>query len=326
MFSKRRHFGSDFFCWLCNTTHVGPLRYTDFRPEAPHRGTLLTHADYVALCLAERVQPSTLLASPGATLMTIAIDAMHAGDLGPSQDVIGSLFWLEITNKAWYRTNAAGLRALNNQLALYYRANPELDPTKLSTSQIRSRLPGYPCLKAKAGVTRHLVGFALTLAARHAHGDGDRAPFSFRATSRLAPRVDEYRRLVLELFSGLNEYTLATDEEAYDIAACKRGMYRYLQSLRGLNVLWRHGAPAADHAVMPWHIRQKAHLLQHLVEDQLKRWGSPRRFWCYGDESFVGAMKDLAGRSKHPSTLELVVMQKLQVFCGVHAWLEGHRL
>ena len=326
VFGCRRHYSSDSFCWLCDATFVGLLRYTDFRSEAEHRRTLLTHDRYVAHCLAERMQPSSIFSCPGTTLMSIAIDTMHAGDLGSFQDAIGSLFWLEITNKALYRTNAIGLRALNHELALYYRANPEFDPTKLTLPQLRSRQPGYPCLKAKAGVTRHLVGFALTLAARHAHGDGERPPFSFRATYRLAPHAAEYRRLVLECFSGLNEYLQNTKEDEYDIQSCQRGMYQYLQSLQALNVLWRRDAPAEDHGAMPWHIRKKKnHLLQHLVEDHLERWGSPRRFWCYGDESYVGAIKTLASRSKHPHTLERVVMEKLKVFCGVHAWLERNR-
>ena len=54
----------------------------------------------------------------------------------------------------------------------------------------------------------------------------------------------------------------------------------------------------------PFHLRLKAHLLQHLVEDQLDMWGSPSLFWCYGDENFIGAMKETAAKSKHPHTLE----------------------
>eukprot|EP00959_Pyramimonas_sp_CCMP1952_P130923 2737565-Pyramimonas_sp.AAC.1 len=38
---------------------------------------------------------------------------------------------------------------------------------------------------------------------------------------------------------------------------------------------------------MPFHCRQKMHLLQHLVEDQLSLFGPPKDFSCYldrGDE------------------------------------------
>ena len=38
-------------------------------------------------------------------------------------------------------------------------------------------------------------------------------------------------------------------------------------------------------------------MLQHVVEDQLDLWGSPRLFWCYCDENFIGVIKNIAGRS-----------------------------
>ncbi len=45
---------------------------------------------------------------------------------------------------------------------------------------------------------------------------------------------------------------------------------------------------------MPFHIRPKAHLLQHLVQDKVPLFGAPSGFWGYGDEAFVGALKALS--------------------------------
>ena len=135
------------------------------------------------------------------------------------------------------------MRALNRQLKLYYRANPGLTPIQLTMAQVRSREPGYPHLKAKAAQTRHLAGFSLILARRHAMGDATRPPFGFRRGSRYADRVEGYRRLVVELFEGLNEYYVGTEEAAYDVNACKRGVYKYLRSLGELNAIWREGVP-----------------------------------------------------------------------------------
>ena len=164
----------------------------------------------------------------------------------------------------------------------------------------------------------------MILARRHVMGDASRGPFSFKPTSRLAERVGDDRKLVVDVFEGLNEYDIGTDEDTYDVNACKRGGYKYLRSLSALNLMWREGVPDEQQRALPWHLRPKCHEYQHLLEEQLERWGSPRRFWCYGDEAFVGAIKEVAGRSKHPHTLEEVVMKKMQIFAGVHAWLEAN--
>ncbi len=62
-------------------------------------------------------------------------------------------------------------------------------------------------------------------------------------------------------------------------------------------------------------------MLDHLVRHQLRLWGNPRNSWCYGDESYVGALKALAAASHHPATLEQVVMGKMTICAGVHAQL-----
>jgi hypothetical protein len=68
-------------------------------------------------------------------------------------------------------------------------------------------------------------------------------------------------------------------------------------------------------------MRPKAHVLQHLVQDKLKLWGSPSQYWCYRDEDYVGAVKQLANRTMHPSTLEKRVAEKLMLLAGLHAAL-----
>ena len=35
-------------------------------------------------------------------------------------------------------------------------------------------------------------------------------------------------------------------------------------------------------------------------------WGNPRNFWCYKDEDFVGTVKSVCSRTRHPNTLEEV--------------------
>ena len=70
----------------------------------------------------------------------------------------------------------------------------------------------------------------------------------------------------------------------------------------------------------PFHIRMKTHLLLHLALDQINRWGSPRNAWCYRDESFVGALKLVCARLKHPWTLEETVTLKTKIFDAVQTY------
>ena len=41
-----RHYGAEFFCWLCDATHIGPNTYLNVAPTAPWRGSLWTHETY----------------------------------------------------------------------------------------------------------------------------------------------------------------------------------------------------------------------------------------------------------------------------------------
>ena len=96
-------------------------------------------------------------------------------------------------------------------------------------------------------------------------------------------------------------------------------MYQFLQCLDALNKLWRAGLPVGEQAALPVHVRPKAHMLQHLVEDKLALWGSPARFWCYRDADYVGCIKNIAAKSKHPWTLEDRVGEKLRIWAALES-------
>ena len=208
---------------------------------------------------------------------------------------------------------------MNAQMKLCYTANPGLSALKVTPQQIKAKDLGYPYLKRKAAQARHVAPFALTLARRHAYGDATREAFAFADNSPMVRCTEEYRRHVVDLFEALELYYESIHRDEFDPDECKGAIYRYSESLESLNRLWRADVPPEAHGTLPWHIRPTRHLLQHLAEDQLHKWGSPRRFWCYNDESFVGAIKNVAGRSRHPATLESVVMAKMQLFAGVEA-------
>ena len=315
-----RHVGNVRFCFLCNAEHGGVMSYINFARDAPHRATLLTFEQVLAACAMARISLPSLLLCPGTSLKHFALDVMHSGDLGSFQDCLGSLFWIEVTNRAWHRNQAEGLLYLNRELALFYQANPQFTKLKLTMRQLRSPDVGYPTLKAKAAQTRHAVHFGVMLAAKHAHGGAGRAPFSFRPHSRLAAYAAEYRTHVLACLQALQQFLLSCEEEGFDADRCCDHLMAFLHEMEHLHALWRRHLPLEQHHAMPWHIRPKCHAFEHIALDQLRLWGSPRRTWCYGDENFVGQIKNVAMRSKHPRTLEDVVMRKVQLASGIRAW------
>jgi hypothetical protein len=319
---RLRSVSSDAFCWMCQATKntTGPLHYHDFRVDAAHRTTLISHRDYIMACAAEGSQPSHLFRCPGTLLDHLTVDAMHACDLGTFQDAVGSLLWLEITHKGWYRSKVAGLAQLNQSLNNYYAANRHLglsSITPLTQSQILAKSPGYPFLKAKAAQTRHLAQFCLVLAQRHRTGTADRAPFRFGAGHRLAAHTARHGGLLVELFEGFLGFTTSCSASPFQVIDCRVSMYKYLQALKGLHDLWRTDAPPAQHNRLPFHIRQKCHLAQHLVHEKIQAYGSPSDFWCYRDEDFVGVIKSIASKTKHPATLEQRLIEKLRIWAAL---------
>lgn len=290
-----RFYTSVLFCWMCNATlAAGPCCFKDVRREAGHRATLISHSAYVEECARHGDQPSTIFRSPGTKLQHNTVDGMHAGDLGPFQDAMGSLFWIHITDKRRYKNKAAGLVSLNKMIGMYYTANRDKRLTRitpLTQAQIRSDSPGYPVLKSSAAGCRHLGDFCLALAYQHLHGGDGHGPFRFRATHRLAGTEAAHNALVVQVFEGLTAYQRACTEKPFNPQTCKDGMYTFLDGFMRLSEHWRNGAAEDACAHLPWHPRQKLHLLQHLVEDKIVLFGSPADFWCYGDEDFVGVIK-----------------------------------
>jgi hypothetical protein len=187
----------------------------------------------------------------------------------------------------------------------------------LSMSQIKGRDLGYPYLKCKAAQTRHLATFGLLLARRHKHGDNSRTPFAFKPGTRLAPQQDSHLNHLVAMFEGFDAYTRSCSQVPFPEERCRQAMFQFLQSLAALHELWRAGTPVASHKFMPFALRQKSHLLQHLVQDKIGLWGSPSAFWCYRDEDYIGTVKGIAAKTKHPFTLETRLLEKLMIWSKI---------
>ena len=58
-------------------------------------------------------------------------------------------------------------------------------------------------------------------------------------------------------------------------------------------------------------------MLMHLVLDHIRVYGSPAKFWCYRDEDYVGLVKRICSKTKHPATLEARVLLKLRLLMAM---------
>ena len=270
----------------------------------------------VAECVRRRASPSNLFECPGFDLAYIACDSMHCRDLGLFPDALAGLMFAEIDNKDYHASRAVGIAWLNLELANFYKANPGLSQLHLTLSMIKSK-GGWPTLKCKAAECRHLSGFGLVLAQRHARGVVGSPPFCFRG--RLAPYSAEYRTLILGMAQNLHRYDESCVVEPFSMAECRDAMHGFCTALLGLRLLWRRNLAPELHAMQPFGWRPKGHMLEHLVDDKIQLWGSPRNFWCYADEDIVGLIKRIAVQNQHPVSLETVLLAKFRLFAALHA-------
>ena len=93
------------------------------------------------------------------------------------------------------------------------------------------------------------------------------------------------------MFEGVCKYFRACDNVPLAKNDCVDSMYEFLSSLEQLNTLWCGGLADDDKIRMHFHVRPKCHGCQHIVEDQLDLWGTPRNFNCFMDEHYIGGMK-----------------------------------
>jgi hypothetical protein len=294
------------------------MYYKDFRPNAPHRSTLIGQTEYMRRLSDEASPPSALFKSPGMCIDYLIVDSMHAGDQGVFADIVGSVLWVEISCKIWYPSQAEGLKRLNMDLKNYYAANRDLRLSSaypLSLSQIKSRNDPYPTFSGKAAQCRHLSDFVLLLARRHKYGTPDRPAFYF--TGRLAGQEAVHLDAMEAMCEGMSDFHRSCKAEPFQADECKASMYRCLSALDVLHKLWRQGLPAKEAKQQPFHVRPKAHEMHHLIEEKLPLWGSPSSFWCYRDEDFIGATKKVASKSLHPKSIEKRVMEKLLILASL---------
>jgi hypothetical protein len=65
---------------------------------------------------------------------------------------------------------------------------------------------------------------------------------------------------------------------------------------------------------LTWPIKPKFHLFDHLVNDVIPTYGSPREYWTYRDEDFMAQVTALAEQTPNPSTLAGQILRKAHLY------------
>ena len=311
---RLRHYGADFFCWMCRASQAGPHSYLDTSPDAPWRSTIMSHEQYIEQMAQLAQAPSKLFLAPFFRYEYFCVDSMHAIDLGVFPDFAGSLFYLEIASKTLHNNYAAGLAFLNAELQAYYSCNKGLSAIELTLPAVKPSDGGAPSLKAKAAACRHLGPFLVYLAQRHA-----RVGFQLE-DDRLAQYSAEYRELVVKCAEFFVAYHSSCETVPFSPEYCKASMLGFLAAYNQLRQLFRRGVPPEEHSSQPFGARPKFHIADHLVSEKIFLYGSPRQFWCYGDEDFIGLIKRICVQTRHPRTMEARIVAKYALYCALHAY------
>eukprot|EP00974_Lingulodinium_polyedra_P045324 4346291-Lingulodinium_polyedra.AAC.1 len=105
--------------------------------------------------------PSCIFALPGVDLEMVAIDVLHAVDLGVAQDAIGNALW-EFLHSACCAGANLKEKAKQTWMLLKDHYKQVAPPTRLQNLTLEMiRQPGKPPkLRAKGAETRCMIGFA----------------------------------------------------------------------------------------------------------------------------------------------------------------------
>ena len=83
----------------------------------------------------------------------------------------------------------------------------------------------------------------------------------------LAAACGHTRSPQVELFEGMTDYHAACGAVPFSAPDCRAGMYKFLKAMNSLRKLWRKGLATPDeHHDLPYTLRPKAHMCQHIVE------------------------------------------------------------
>jgi len=271
MFSFPNWASKQGICWRCKATQEGPCSWRKGGPRAAWRRARYNKGEFMAKLINDGKTINPLFGCPGFTLECICIGALHAMDLGVSQDILGNIFWEAILWLEDGRSHKAKCHSLWCKLKRFYQENNvKCQVQCLYLTMIKKR-GETPKLKCKGAQTRHMVPFGVQIASELHDRHG--TPHSAR---------------VLELAKVLKDiYTCMDTHWDSDLAGNLS-----MKLAKTYNTIHNDDSDLTN----VWRMKPKLHMMQEMLEYQGKELGNPRGFWEYQDEDFVGMIAKIAMR------------------------------
>ena len=269
-------------CWRCHASpHDGPLCFCQVDPDAGWRETFISHEEYMEELRSKNQEPCALMGIKVLRLEGFLGDAMHGMDEGFTSEVAGNVFHeaMEARPEPNQKERAA---AFDKDLKLYYKRVKETIKLDGKITYERVKSAGeWPCLKAKAAATRHVVPYCVELCERLNSGSAH----------------DERRLLLCRCLDRCYRIMKSAGRflTAGEKSELKHMSQTMMQCYRNLSL------DALELGIRAWKMKPKLHETQHILEYSAAVI-NPVWVWLYSDEDLQQHIKKIAVQC-HPSTV-----------------------
>ena len=298
-----RHFNAKFVCDHCCAQMLGKsndtvdaLSFRNFRPDALWRQTLIDHNKYVQQCLSSGHVVSPWHVIPGWRLELCLWDWMHSGPLGTARDFLASAVCTLVQERAGRREDPNMiLKTFLREMRLWMLAKGlRTFRPKLAFSSLRKATTEYPEFPSYVKAA-HMKWYAYFFAEKSRRCCTGTWPSRIRAVCLWA----YCRCTYLMEISGVH----FSQQRADNWAWCMR---LHLQSYQWLS----HRAHTEK--LYLWHLRPKAHVMDHMASHVQETCRNPLRYACYDCESFLGKLKRI-GLKCHGRTMPSKLIGRVQL-------------
>ena len=290
-------------CWRHRACQPqkGDCSYENFSAQAPWRKARIAPAQFFAEQAAQGISCSPIFLCPGFKLGWVCIDVLHCCDLGVSQKIVGNIFWEAQARICEGSTIKARVDNLQGKLKNYYKyAQPTSKLDNLTPDMIKAPGKG-PKLRSKAAECKNSVPFAFQLSVQMAEQD-----------------PSEHCKTMLRMMSALLSYYQMVDSSEFpqeEVAKACRETCILFKALRD------EARKDSGEDTKLWKLSPKFHMWIESSEFQSAELGSPRHYWCYRDEDFVGWASQLANSRGGANTCAHSALRLIQKY---RAWVASH--
>ena len=275
-------------CFRCNVTPNGIRAFgSNAEWRMPHNR--ITHWQFLQQLLSRGQHISALYSCPGFSTDCIALDWLHAVDLGVCADFLGNFFWMMLPLQDG-RTVEQRLRSLFLKIQQYYKEEGVQDRLdSLTETMLRKKPASSPKLRAKAAEARALVNFAVKLSA---------------SVDDSNPVMATARQAACELQACYQ----CLSKDNYSSQALMRHSILFC-SLYG--ALEQH---SLEQGLSTWKVKPKFHVFQELCLVK----GNPSTHWVYRDEDFGGYLAAVSRRRGGANSVRATGDSELKRFRANH--------